>query len=505
MKFARDLIFIVLASILVGFYALSISGFPLDDSWIHQVYGRNLAQLGQWAFIPDVPSSASTAPFYTVLLAIGYALNIPYLLWTHALGVLALASAGIIGARMADMLYPQNRYVGWSVGFALITSWHLIWAGASGMETMLFCTLLLLAIYVTWREMTPQREMTTRAILIRGAIFGLVMALTTATRPEGVLLAAIIGVMMLIARPHPTFRQTILWGIGAGVMFIISMSPYLLLNLSLNGSLLPNTSDAKYAQAQPLLALPYTTRLANIIPPILAGAQIFFLLTIPYYLVMMRRYGRKSGLYIAPLLWTVGLILLYAARLPVSFQHGRYLIPALPMIILCGAVGMMAMVIEWRNNMLGRVLSRSLALAIIPTLLFFATSIGRDAYITDVAIINEEMVDLAFWIRDNLSQDELLAIHDVGAVGYFATRPLVDIAGLITPEAIPLINNADGLWALMREQGATYLMAFPNQIPNKNPNDSRLCPVYQSSGETTPRLGEAKMTIYRLNWDNSSC
>ncbi|MCL4254478.1 MAG: hypothetical protein KJ043_11970, partial [Anaerolineae bacterium] len=89
MKFARDLIFIVLASILVGFYALSISGFPLDDSWIHQVYGRNLAQLGQWAFIPDVPSSASTAPFYTVLLAIGYALNIPYLLWTHALGALA--------------------------------------------------------------------------------------------------------------------------------------------------------------------------------------------------------------------------------------------------------------------------------------------------------------------------------------------------------------------------------------------------------------------------------
>ncbi|HRF96737.1 MAG TPA: hypothetical protein PLZ51_16130, partial [Aggregatilineales bacterium] len=91
MKFARDLIFIVLACLLVGLYALSANGFPLDDSWIHQVYGRNLAQLGQWAFVPDVPSSASTAPFYTLLLALGYVLNIPYMFWTHLLGALALA------------------------------------------------------------------------------------------------------------------------------------------------------------------------------------------------------------------------------------------------------------------------------------------------------------------------------------------------------------------------------------------------------------------------------
>jgi hypothetical protein len=505
MKFVRDIIFIILASLLVGFYAMSISGFPLDDSWIHQVYGRNLAQLGQWAFIPDVPSSASTAPFYTVLLAIGYALNIPYMFWTHALGALALAGSGIIGARMADMLYPKSAYVGWATGLALITSWHLIWAGASGMETMLFCTLLLMGMWLAWRELAPQRDMRMRSIILRGAVFGLVMALTTATRPEGVLLAVTLGSMMHIARPHPHFRHTVLWGIGAGMTFLVAMSPYLLLNLSLNGSLLPNTSDAKYAQAQPLLALPYTTRLVNIIPPILAGAQIFFLLTIPYYMLMMRRYGRKASLYLAPLIWAMALILLYAARLPVSFQHGRYLIPALPMIIVCGVIGMVTMLIEWRTNMLGRVVSRALALAVIPTILFFAISIGRDAYITDVAIINEEMVDLALWIRDNLPQDELLAIHDVGAVGYFAPRPLVDIAGLITPEAIPLINNADALWALMRERGATYLMAFPNQIPNKNPNDWRLCPVYQSAGETTPRLGEAKMTIYRLNWDKSSC
>ncbi|HRF98795.1 MAG TPA: hypothetical protein PLZ51_26480, partial [Aggregatilineales bacterium] len=235
------------------------------------------------------------------------------------------------------------------------------------------------------------------------------------------------------------------------------------------------------------------------------GAQIFFLLGIGYYVVMVRPQGRKLWLFIAPLLWSVALILLYAARLPVAFQHGRYLIPALPMIILLGAIGLVAMVTEWRNNLLGRVLSRSLALATIPTLVFFAISVGLNAYITDVAIINEEMVDLAMWIETELPKDELLAIHDVGAVGYFASRPLLDIAGLISPEVIPLIHQPDALWDLMQARGARYLMAFQNQIPNQNPNDPRLCAIYESAGKTTPRLGEDKMTIYRLNWDGASC
>ncbi|HRF96738.1 MAG TPA: hypothetical protein PLZ51_16135, partial [Aggregatilineales bacterium] len=73
----------------------------------------------------------------------------------------------------------------------------------------------LLAIWLAWRETDDKKQMTTRAIIMRGALFGVVMALATSTRPEGVMLAVILGGMMLLARPHPHLRQTILWGIGA--------------------------------------------------------------------------------------------------------------------------------------------------------------------------------------------------------------------------------------------------------------------------------------------------
>ncbi len=39
-------------------------GLPLDDSWIHQTYSRNLAERGEWAFIPGSPSAGSTAPLW---------------------------------------------------------------------------------------------------------------------------------------------------------------------------------------------------------------------------------------------------------------------------------------------------------------------------------------------------------------------------------------------------------------------------------------------------------
>mgnify|MGYP000433304428 FL=1 len=68
----RDLI-IVIVALMLGLLYLAVGGgsFPLDDSWIHQTYARNLALYGEWAFTPGIASTASTSPLYTVVLAVG--------------------------------------------------------------------------------------------------------------------------------------------------------------------------------------------------------------------------------------------------------------------------------------------------------------------------------------------------------------------------------------------------------------------------------------------------
>jgi hypothetical protein len=133
--------------------------------------------------------------------------------------------------------------------------------------------------------------------------------------------------------------------------------------------------------------------------------------------------------------------------------------------------------------------------------LYFAFGAGLAAYGQDVRIINEEMVASAHWIADNLPPDELLAVHDIGAVGYFASRPILDLAGLVSPEVVPVILDEGALWELMQEHDARYLMAFPDQVPGKDTSDSRLCPIFTTNGTASPSVDGPNMTIYALSWE----
>ena len=165
-----DALIVLVALLLVALYVAAAGGdFPLDDSWIHQTYGRNLAVYGDWAYRPGEASAASTSPLYTVVLAAGYKLGVPFRWWTHGLGALMLALTGLIGARLAARLAPKQKYLPLAAGLALVGAWHLIWAGASGMETMLFGMFTLLLVWLAWREL-DQRSVALPAVALRGAI-----------------------------------------------------------------------------------------------------------------------------------------------------------------------------------------------------------------------------------------------------------------------------------------------------------------------------------------------
>ena len=214
----RDAIFMSLALMLVLVYVqIGGGGFPLDDSWIHQTYGRNFGLYGEWAFLRGQPSAASTSPLYTVLLAIGYALRIPYQLWTHGLGAVTLGLTAMMAARLTERLIaPHDRahLAGWLGGLAMLGTWHLIWAAASGMETLLFSLWTLVLLWLALRELDDVPAHTP-ALLRRGALVGVVVALAALSRPEGVLLGGMIAIALLIARPQGTLQRVIVWGIGA--------------------------------------------------------------------------------------------------------------------------------------------------------------------------------------------------------------------------------------------------------------------------------------------------
>jgi hypothetical protein len=501
-------------------------GFPLDDAWIHQVYGRNLALTGQWAFVPGVPSAASTSPLYTVLLAVGYRLGVPFALWTHGLGALALTITALVGARLAERLLPGVRGVGLAAGLALATSWHLVWAAASGMETMLFGMWMLVLVNLTHTPLggygTP---VSLQHAFVQGVRFGVLAALATFTRPEGIVLAGMIGLAMLLVRPQGTWRGFAAWALGVALAFGVVIAPYLALNLQLTGGLLPDTAAAKQTQFAALLELPYVTRVLRLLTPLSAGGQLLLVpgaVVLGFVLINALLFGKKNSgnavgtgyipslrilrwdvlFDLLPLAWAGVLVLLYAARLPTDYQHGRYVIPALPAFIVLGVAGT-ARLLTISRGLLPRVLSRTLAVSAGLAFVYFALLAGPMVYRQDVSIIDQEMVRAAHWIADNIPPQETLAVHDIGALGYFAPRPILDLAGLVNPEIIPFINDAEPLWAWLQQNGARYLMAFPDQIPGDDPRDPRLCAVFMTGGTASPAAGGPNMTVYALAWDGS--
>lgn len=502
-----DLLLLAMCAALVVLYVGTANGgFPLDDSWIHQVYGRNLAQTGQWAFVPGQPSAASTSPLYTVLLSIGYKLNISYRFWTHLLGGLALFVTALVGARMAERLMPEQRFAGLLAGVVIALAWHLVWAAASGMETMLFSMFTLVLMAVAWREL-DERSPRLASVALRGLIFGGLAALATLTRPEGVMLAGFVGLAMLAVRPQGSLRGVIVWGLAAAIGFGVVIAPYLILNLQLTGGLLPDTAAAKQAQIAPFLAASYLSRLVDMAMPLVAGGQTLLLPGMVYFAVVELGQTRKElskVFFLLPLLWAVALVMLYAARLPAPYQHGRYVIPALPSLLVAGVVGSVWLVRLGQRSLAGRVLTRALVASALLVFVFFAFVTGPGIYAKDVHIIDEEMVTAARWIDANIPPDDLLAIHDIGAVGYFTPRPILDIAGLVNPEVIPILLDKDALWQMLQERGARYLLAFPDQVPGGDVTDKHLCPVYTTNGPTAPAAGGHNMTLYALTW-NGKC
>ncbi len=498
--------FLALVSVLVyvGVAArLDEVGYPLDDAWIHQTYARNLARTGQWAFVPGQVSSASTAPLYTLLLVPAYALGIPHFLWTFGLGIGALWLAGSLNVRLAGKLWPGVPGVRLWTGVLTVLSWHHVWAAASGMETMLFTALALATIWVTWTDAEHLDQATSvQGMAVRGLRAGLIGAALTLTRPEGVILVALAGLSLLLAQGRAVWARwptVTAWGGGLLAGWLLMCGPAMVWNWQMNGTLLPDTAAAKQAEYAPISERwSFPERLFRVVIPLLASNLIPILPSTIHSAARLFRH-HPHPTHTLPLAWAAAHIVTYAWRLPANYQHGRYLIPILPALLLYGVGGTLALIQQWRQTAARRVISRSLALSALAVTAGF-WGIGAHQYGQDVRIINTEMVATAKWIHTNLPTDKLLAVHDIGALGYFAPRPILDLAGLISPEIIPLFRNADALMRLMCERQVTYLMVMPDQRPVP-PDDPRLGEiVYVTNAPYAPAAGGGNMVVYRMVW-----
>ena len=469
-------------------------GLPLDDAWIHQTYARNLAELGQWAFIPGQPSAGSTAPLWTAILAAGYWLRLNPLVYAYGVGLVMLGLVAWLASRWVKVLVPERAGWVWPVGVLLTLEWHLVWASLSGMEILPLAGLALLICLATEAKwLGPGR-------------LGLLIGLGAWLRPDALTLVVVPLGGLLLGN-----RRKILPGLvwfAAGLSAVLT--PYLLWQQSLSGQFWPNTAFAKQAEYAVLRDIPFAIRLAaqagipggwlgaaGLDPggP-LVGVMAILAPGLALYVLTQLRVRRWDRLL--PLVWSVAYLGLYAARLPATYQHGRYAMPVLPVWIVLACAGMLGG-LRPRSAQLGsRVLARSW-IALLPIIAGYFWLAGARAYGQDVAIIESEMVDSARWLAGHTPPGAVVAAHDIGALGYFGQRSLIDLAGLIDSSVIPILRDQPALARYVSERGADYLMTFPGWYPQLTAGK---VPLYVTGGRFSLAAGSENMTVYR--WESSS-
>jgi len=462
---------------LIASSSTSRLGFPLDDAWIHQTYARNLASGGTWSFLAGQTSGGSTSPLWTLALALGDFLGLEPKFWSYALGIMLLGLIGIVSSLWFSQRNPNLKQWTWAVPVFLGLEWHLAWASVSGMETL---AVTLIVLIVFW-----QLEVGASALVV-----GFVVGLGIWVRPGAITLLLPVA-LLEFKRSSGSWDRWLKEMLRVAVGSLLIILPYLAFNQVITGSIWPNTFYAKQAEYAILQQAPIFSRLLQQFSQPMVGLGIVLLPGV--FLLVWRRIREGTFLDLTPLIWISAYLTLYAYRLPVTYQHGRYAIPTIPILLLFGLEGMLNWIELKSDRVFKRVLSRTWMLLLLPSALAF-WFLGANAYAVDVSIIESEMVEPSRWIEQNTEPDALIAAHDIGALGYFGGREILDLAGLISPEVIPFIRDEIRLREYLDFREADYLMTFPNWYEALNAD---LVPIYQTEAPFSPAAGGENMAIYR--------
>ncbi len=394
-------------------------GFPLDDAWIHMVYGRSLAQDGGLAYNPGEPTTGATSLLWAVLLGAVHVVVGHAHVGTRIVAVLLLGGVlHVLTALLAENLTQRlaTPRVGLAAGVLVALNPAMAGAALSGMEVALTAALLLAGV----------RALVLRSWLMAGAW----LALLPLARPEGALVAvALVAWSTWLDRPIGAtnwLKRALHLGGPALALGLLVIAR----NLETTHHPLPATYYAKLAH------IPWTEtpqRLWRAVhqvlgetPPLWHGAGLIFLAGLG---------ARTQRLALLPVLaafaFLLGHVRVSELGDPRVFYGLRYLLPIVPVLtvaLVLGAVG----IGQWLPP----------RVQVVPLLLLLMTSLTQGALTllpvseklaSDTRNIDEVQCAAGRWIHEHVPVDRRVATVDAGAVRYLGDRWTLDLLGLNTP------------------------------------------------------------------------
>jgi hypothetical protein len=446
---------------------LLFSEWAYDDPFITYRYAYNLAHGQGFVYNPGERVLSTTTPLFTILLA---ALNFSTSDLPRSANLVGAISIALGGILLWDLSRTWKTPVAGWAGLFLYPTFTLPLT-TLGSETPLYIALNLGAIAFYARRRYPT-----------AAAFA---ALATLTRPDGILVAIVLAAHYLLRIRRPVPWKAIL-------VFAALVIPWFIFAWLYFGYPLPVTLAAKQQQGTLAISQTFAPGFLWIINWYSGSWQYWLEAVLAiigvYWLV------RKAHQWALLLSWT-GLYFISYSLLGVS-RYFWYYAPLVPGYIALVGLGLEAVGNLIQNSRLGsssqpvaekqsdvnleqpallprpsplrkRISYVAVGIILISLTLAQATNVYQRSIMPDPRATVYRAV--GEWLRDNTPSDSLISSLEIGIIGYYAGRRVVDFAGLLQPEVAEQLHNSPNydvaaIWAVTN-YSPDYIVLVKGTLP----------------------------------------
>jgi hypothetical protein len=422
--------------LITGLLYKTFRNWAYDDPFITYRYAENLLHGLGFVYNAGERVLSTTTPLFTLLLALLGNLwpDLPHL--ANLLSAFSLAIGGLFLWDLAQAW--KAPIMGWS-GLLLYPTFPLL-VTTLGSETLLYLAFCLgtFAFYV-------RRRYPVAAVLAAMAVL---------TRPDGILVVFVLAGHYLLKR-----RSHVPW--LALALFLGLTIPWFAFAWVYFGSPIPATLFVKQHQGAMAISQKFAPGLLTVLRPYvqwpyllelgLAAIGLFFII---------RRYPQWRLL----LIWTLLYFLAYTA-LGVSryFWYYAPLVPGFIVLLGLGITGISEFFSSHKTHLFNLIMAIVfLALVLVQSVNLWQSQKYIDSRLSIYTSVGK-------WLSANTPPNTSVGTLEVGIIGYYAERRMVDFAGLLQPDVSNQLSKTAtyedaALWAI-DQYHPDYLVLYDKNFP----------------------------------------
>ena len=421
--------FELIVMLLLGAIALACAwiyrDYAQDDAFITYRYAANLANGFGFVYNRGEPLLGTSTPLYAIILAVlARVSGLEVRVVGHLVSVISLWVSGVL---LYSLGKAYARLEAAAVAIVFISNALLL--SAIGMETLFLLALLLFSLKLYLAE--------------RLYLTGFVLGLLIVTRYEAILFAALLGFHFILRQ-----RRMPIW-------LVFALPPFLLWAIyawRAFGNIIPNSAAAKLVERGASHGISFATG-AILWWRIYSFESNYYYVLLP--IVLLGGYaGLRNKIHHRPYMLLVSWSVVYfAAASSVALSFSWYygpLIPGFAILVTWGAEFLAVFCSVLSQKLLKtQTRRRAIQLGTLILLVLAIVALQISSWASHWVSTGDRVIDgrypyyreIAQWLNDHGNEQQTIATHEIGVLGYYTDMRVIDFHGLVTPGLVPWLPH----------------------------------------------------------------